>query len=241
MLWIFHSCAGSPCLFAYLEYSILNGWHPFAGKISLGYSVKIVWHTIPSRLSSATVGPILRQVQRTSAAPRLLRAGPKPFSATVYEWWATVTRHFGMHWSGTPMSLSRPDGPISLVIFPLVVGSLYLPKTKFRHPKKNGSGFPYFSQPLLVPLFVPPATAPGSGTGTRPGHQPSPQMSAWRVWRYLGMMQYDLRRLGMTLRHPFSDKIDVVVEWTQTCVGLKNHFFQNTSDSNGCHVINSMP
>ena len=37
-----HSCAPSSCLFAYLECSILNGWHPF----SLWYSVKIVWHTI---------------------------------------------------------------------------------------------------------------------------------------------------------------------------------------------------
>jgi hypothetical protein len=35
-------------------------------------------------------------------------------------------------------------------------------------------------------------------TGIRPGHQPSPQMSAWRVWRYIGMMQYDLRRLDAT-------------------------------------------
>ena len=71
--------------------------------------------------------------------------------------------------------------------------------------------------------MVPPATAPGLACGMLLGHQPSPQMSAWRVWRYLGMMQYDLRRLGMTLRHPFSDKIDVFVEWTQTCVGSKNY------------------
>ena len=41
--------------------------------------------------------------------------------------------------------------PISLVIFSVVVGSLYLPKTRFRHPKKIGPGFPCFSQPVLVP------------------------------------------------------------------------------------------
>ena len=120
--------------------------------------------------------------------------------------------------SGTPMSLSRPTRcifgytpPISLVIFPVVVGSLYLPKTRLRHPKRIGPGCPCFSHPVLG-YMVPPATAPGLATGIRPRHQPSPQMSAWRVWRYLGMMQYDLIRLGMTLRHPFSDKIYVVVE-----------------------------
>ena len=61
------------------------------------------------------------------------------------------------------------------------------------------SGFPCFSQPVLVPHGS-PSNWPGWATGARPGHQPwpSPQMSAWRVWRYLGMMQYDLRRLGAT-------------------------------------------
>jgi hypothetical protein len=77
--------------------------------------------------------------------------------------------------------------------------------------KKLDLVFHVFPTQFWCPI-VPPATAPGLETGIRPGHQSSPQMSAWQVWRYLGMMQYDLRRLDMTLRHPFSDKIDVVVE-----------------------------
>ena len=77
---------------------------------SLWYSVKIVWHTIPSRLSSPTLGPILRQVQRTSAAPRLLCTRPKPASARAYEWWATVPSHFGMHCLARPWVWVGPHG-----------------------------------------------------------------------------------------------------------------------------------
>ena len=57
--------------------------------------------------------------------------------------------------------------------------------------------FHVFLSQFWCPM-VSPATAPGLATGIRPGRQPSPQMSAWRVWRYIGMMQYDLRRLDAT-------------------------------------------
>ena len=53
--------------------------------------------------------------------------------------------------------------------------------------------FHVFLHPFWCPT-VSLRTTPGWETGMWPGHQPSPQMSARRVWRYLGMMQCDLRR-----------------------------------------------
>ena len=43
------------------------------------------------------------------------------------------------------------------------------------------------------------------------------------------------------MRHLSSDRTDVAVERTQACVASKNQLFQNASDSDGSHMIYSLP